>query len=215
MAEAAGDLHEERAAAPRWRSVAEDVATKLFLTLVAAAITAVLIPWITGRWQDHKQQLELRTTLATDMSRAYTDAIVRARFVAGGLVYSADHSAVATTNAWTDAFRAWLGQSGTLTAQLTGRYPTDTMPADWRAYAGAVTTYLRLGSQPDAATRATLLAGERRYTRTSGIDLRPLRAQSHFKQAPGFRSTYNALGEWLLARGDALVQQELRLSPRV
>jgi hypothetical protein len=61
-------------------------APKFFLTLIAAGISALLIPWITGRWQDHKQQLELRTALAGDTSSAYTSVIVTGRFVTGGLV---------------------------------------------------------------------------------------------------------------------------------
>ena len=70
------------------RSAVSDLTPKLVLTLFAAGISALLIPWITGKWQNHKQQLELRTALASDMSRAYTDVIVNGRFVTRGLVYS-------------------------------------------------------------------------------------------------------------------------------
>src|SRR5438874_859963 len=118
----------------RLRGIAADVGPKLFITIVAAGISALLIPWINGKWQDHKEQLELRTSIAGDMSRAYTDVIASERFVAFGLVYSpgAKQEQVATNvNAWLTAWHNWLVEAGTLDAQLTARYGVDGIAADW------------------------------------------------------------------------------------
>src|SRR3954471_16135470 len=161
------ELHERRTTRARLRALVADVGPKLFVTIVAAGITALLIPWITGRWQDHKQQLELRTTIATDMSRAYTDVIVSRRFVTGGLVYSGSarraENTAATQQAWTAALHEWLVQSGTIGAQLTGRYGPEGIARNWREFARAVTAYMRLGSQIPTAERAALLARQRAY----------------------------------------------------
>src|SRR5690349_14621650 len=110
----------------RLRALSGDIGPKLFITLVAAGVSALLIPWITGKWQDHKQQLELRTSLASEMSRAYTSVIITGRFVTGGLIYSGSTSKVENTattqNAWTGSVHDWLVESGTIQAELTGRY---------------------------------------------------------------------------------------------
>jgi len=203
----------------RLRALGADIGPKLFITLVAAGVSALLIPWITGKWQDHKQQLELRTSLASDMSRAYTGVIVTGRFVTGGLIYSGSSSQVenraATQNAWTAAVHDWLVDSGTIGAQLTGRYGVDGIAADWREYVNAVTRYMRLGSQVAPADRTALLRDEKAYVGAAPFSWSPLTRTKNFKNDPAFRASYTALGAWLLGRGDGLVQEELRLSPRV
>jgi hypothetical protein len=223
---AAGRLGMENAAAPpdadarkrRLRAFAGDVGPKLFITIVAAGITALLIPWITGKWQDHKQQLEVRTSLASDMSRAYTDVIASERFVAFGLVYSAGQKAeqVATNaNAWLTAWHNWLVEAGTLGAQLTARYGVDGIAAKWREYAGAISSYIRLGAEVPAAERPGLIAVAKRYVGSVGIDWSGLEHTRKLKSYPDFKSSYTALGNELISRGDALVEEELRLTPNV
>src|SRR5438105_15493370 len=71
----------------RLRALGADIGPKLFITVVAASLSALLIPWITGKWQDHKQQLELRTSLASEMSRAYTTVIITGRSFTDRLIY--------------------------------------------------------------------------------------------------------------------------------
>ena len=201
------------------RAFGVDVAPKLFITLVAAGVTALLIPWITGKWQDHKQQLELRTSLAGEMSRAYTNVIITGRFVTGGLVYSGSTSKVEnaayTQNAWTTALHDWLVESGTIGAQLTGRYGTTGIAAEWRDYAAAITNYMRLGSQVSRGERAQLLASEQAYVQDPHLAWPPLIRTARFKRDASFRKRYTELGAWLLGRGDAIVQKELTMSPRV
>ncbi len=201
------------------RALAGDLGPKLFITLFAAVVTALLIPSITGKWQDHKQQIELRTTLATQMSRAYTGVIVTGRFVAGGLVYSGSTDKTAnaafTQQAWTAALHEWLVESGTIGAQLTGRYGAAGMAADWREFSKAVTRYMRLGSVVPAAERARLLAEEKAYVGDPTLGWKPLGLLSGFKRNAAFRASYAALGAWLVGRGDELVEEELTLKPRV
>jgi len=203
----------------RLRALGADIGPKLFITLVAAGVSALLIPWITGKWQDHKQQLELRTSLASDMSRAYTGVIVTGRFVTGGLIYSGSTSQVentaATQTAWTTAVHDWLVDSGTIGAQLTGRYGVNGIASEWRDYAKAVTRYMRLGSQVALVDRALLLQEEKAYVGHASFAWSPLTRTKGFKNDPKFRASYTQLGAWLLGRGDALVQEELGLSPKV
>ena len=202
-----------------WRTFGADVAPKLFVTLVITGVTALLIPSITSKWQDHKQQLELRTSIATEMSNAYTNVIITGRFVTGGLIYSGSTSKAENTaytqNAWTTALREWLVASGTLEAQLTGRYGSDGIARTWLDYANAVTRYMRIGSQVPAAEREKLLADERAYVGRAPVNWQPLHRVAQFKRDAGFRASYTELGAFLLGRGDAIVQEELTMSPRV
>lgn len=210
---------EEQAARRRRLSAfVGDVGPKLFVTAIAALITAVLIPRINAQWQDHKQQLELRTSLATDMSRAYTDVIMSERFVAFGLVYSSGTRAeqVATNaNAWRTAWHDWLVEAGTLGAQMTARYGVDGIAAEWKEYGAQVASYIRLGAEIPAADRTALIAGLKQTLGSDAVEWSGLEHTRRLKTHPDFKRAYTHLGEWLLARGDALVQEELRLSPRV
>lgn len=202
----------------RVRALAADVGPKLFITIVAAGITALLIPWITGKWQDHKQQLELRTSLASDMSRAYTDVITSERFVAFGLVYSAGNKQeqIATNaNAWLTAWHDWLVEAGTLGAQLTARYGVGGIAEAWKEYSSAIASYIRLGAEIPAADRTHLIGVERRYFGANALDWSGLAHTRALKRYADFKRSYTALGDRLLARGDELVQEELRLTPRV
>jgi len=203
----------------RLRALGADIGPKLFITLVAAGVSALLIPWITGKWQDHKQQLELRTSLASEMSRAYTSVIITGRFVTGGLIYSGSTSKVentaATQNAWTGAVHDWLVESGTIEAELTGRYGATGIASEWRDYALAVTRYMRIGSQVAPDERPVLLSDERAYVHEPSLHWSALALTKGFKRNADFRTSYTELGAWLLGRGDALVQEELRLNPRV
>jgi hypothetical protein len=208
-----GEAHESRL-----RAVAADVGPKLFITIVAAGISALLIPWITGKWQDHKQQLEVRTSLAADMSRAYTDVIASERFVAFGLVYSAgkkQEQVAANVNAWLTAWHDWLVEAGTLGAQLTARYGVGGIATEWQEYIGAVSSYIRLGAEIPPAERPGLIAAAKRYVGGAQVDWIGLGHTKRLKTYPDFKTSYTALGNALLARGDALVQEELRLTPHV
>jgi hypothetical protein len=209
---------EAEAHGSRFRAIAGDVGPKLFLTIVAAGITALLIPWITGKWQDHKQQLELRTSIAADMSRAYTDVIASERFVAFGLVYSSGGKSdqIATNaNAWLTAWHDWLVEAGTLGAQLTARYGVGGIADDWKKYSEAIAAYVRLGGEIPKADRPGLINIEKAYLGQKAVDWSGLEHTKHLKKFPDFKASYTALGDQLLARGDALVQEELSLTPHV
>jgi hypothetical protein len=200
------------------RSAAADLAPKLLLTVFAAAITALLIPWITGKWQDHKQQLELRTTIASDMSRAYTDVIVNGRFVSRGLVYSGSTvdsvDRAASQTVWSSALHDWLVESGRLTAELSGRYPGHAITREWREYVAAVSAYMLIGAGGVPAERVEALATARRYLGDDALAWDPLSTKRP-KTDLKFRASFTALGSQLIARGDDLVQEELTLEPRV
>jgi hypothetical protein len=145
--------------------------------------------------------------------------IITGRFVTGGLVYSGSTSKAENTaytqNTWTTALREWLVASGTLEAELTGRYGSDGIARTWLDYANAVTRYMRIGSQIPRAERTKLLAEERAYVYDHDLNWQPLNRVSGFKRDPAFRASYTNLGAWLLGRGDAIVQEELTMSPRV
>jgi hypothetical protein len=209
---------EAKAEGSRFRAIAGDVGPKLFITIVAAGITALLIPWITGKWQDHKQQLELRTSLAADMSRAYTDVVVSERFVAFGLVYSPGGKSeqIATNaNAWLTAWHDWLVQAGMLDAELTARYGVGGIAGEWKQYISAVAAYVRLGAEIPPTDRPGLIKDEKIYLGEKAVDWSGLEHTKKLKTFPDFKVSYTVLGDRLLDRGDALVQEELRLTPHV
>jgi hypothetical protein len=46
------------------------LAHPLLLLLVGASISAVLVPFLTQRWQDHQRALDVQTALVADMTNA-------------------------------------------------------------------------------------------------------------------------------------------------
>jgi hypothetical protein len=74
---------------------------------------------------------------------------------------------------------------------------------------------MRIGSQVAAGKRQQLLSDARSFLAGTRLDWQALRREKAFKDDPRFREAYAALGAGLMGRGDEIVQQELRLSPRV
>ena len=56
---------------------------------------------------------------------------------------------------------------------------------------------------------------EQAYVNGPSLNWQPLHRVARFKRDPAFRASYTELGAWLLGRGDAIVQEELTMSPRV
>ena len=105
---------------------------------------------------------------------------------------------------WTSALHEWLVESGTIGAQLTGRYGSRRHRAGLaRLLARAVTRYMQ--SQPDPGSRdgRRCCAQERAYVGAPTTGWEGLRVSARFKQHPEFRSADAQLGHGTDRGGDA------------
>jgi hypothetical protein len=55
----------------------------LTLVLVAGGISALIVPMLTQRWQDHQRQLDVQTALVSQMTQAATEFVVASRLRIG------------------------------------------------------------------------------------------------------------------------------------
>jgi hypothetical protein len=114
----------------------------LTITIVGAILGSQLIPAWTNHLQDHKQRLEVRSQVATDMTDAFTNALAITSSSGSG---------------YTDGVGTWLAQSGKARAELTARYGGDAgVTTGWHSYAALVSRYLK--NPGNQAQRDALLA---------------------------------------------------------
>jgi hypothetical protein len=146
----------------------------MMVAIVGAALAATVVPLLTREWQKNERQLTLKTALATDMSRSFTQAIGAGRRIGTGLVYApttdqADNKAV-IQGEYNRGLGAWQVDRGRLAAQLFARYRGDPIEdggslivAEWRSYARAVEQFYRLGAVIPEEVRSDLVTTLQSY----------------------------------------------------
>jgi len=146
----------------------------LIVAIVAAALTATVVPLLTREWQKNEKQLAVKTALATDMSRSFTQAIGAGRRIGTGLVFApttdqAENKAV-IQGEYNRGLGTWQVDKGRLEAQLFARYRRDRINdggplivAQWRSYARAVEQFYRLGAVIPNDVRFDLITTMRSY----------------------------------------------------
>jgi hypothetical protein len=140
----------------------------LIVAVVAAALTATVVPLLTREWQMNEKQLAVETALATDMSRSSTQAIGAGRRIGTGLVFApttdqAKNKAV-IQGEYNRGLGTWQVDRGRLEAQLVARYSGDriedggrSITAEWSSYARAVEQFYRLGAVIPGDVRLALV----------------------------------------------------------
>jgi hypothetical protein len=146
----------------------------LIVAIVAAALTATIVPLLTREWQRNEKQLALKSALATDMSESFTNAIGAGRRIGTGLVYApttdkAQNRAV-IQGEYNRGLGEWQVDRGRLAAELFARYSGDLIDdggkpivIEWRSYARAVEQFYRLGAAIPQDVRESLEEGVHSY----------------------------------------------------
>jgi|GEM_PF-3162909 hypothetical protein len=201
------------------------------LSVVGGLAVAFLGPWVARGVQNHEKSLEVRTTLATDMSKSFTMAVGSGQRVASGLIYGPTGNRKRNAAVAQAAYNAGLGQwqvdGGRITAELTARYRGDAVVQQWRLYRLAVTRFYRLS--------AVLPTGQRRYfvryvrsyfeqmktvpwaanALPKNVKWGALERTTKFRSHLSYRQTYDKLSTSFLSLGDAFVGEVVKLHPDV
>jgi hypothetical protein len=150
------------------------LSSPLLVAVVGAALTATVVPLLAREWQENEKQLAVKTALATDMSRSFTNAIGAGRRIGTGLVYApttdkAENKAVIQRE-YNRGLGAWQVDRGRLAAQLFARYQGDLITdggrpivSEWRSYARAVEQLYRLGADIPQEVRGELVTTLQSY----------------------------------------------------
>jgi hypothetical protein len=203
------------------------------LSGVIAVVVAVVGPTVARTFQDREKTLEVRTTLATDMSKSFTIAVGAGQRVASGLIYGPTGDRKRNAALAQASYNAGLGQwqidGGRIKAELSARYPGDGIVHEWALYRQAVTRYYRLSAVLPPKTRPDVVARVRGYFRhmrsapwakkyvpkDKDVNWNALRQNKKFSRSVVYRQTYDQLSSVYFALGDAFVERMLKLQPKV
>ena len=83
-AEESADARAE--AVPAQPGVGRGLSSPLLITVVAAVLSGLLLPYIARGWQDHQKALEIKTGLVTQMSESSSGTVATSRFLAARLI---------------------------------------------------------------------------------------------------------------------------------
>jgi hypothetical protein len=111
----------------------------LILLLVGAGITGLLVPDITNQWQNHQKELELKTDLANQISRAVANMIISARLIQiTGFISSSDYGS---------AYVAWETAKSSIGSQIEAYFPNTEIKQEWDNLSAAVTDFVNLNPE--------------------------------------------------------------------
>jgi hypothetical protein len=207
------------------------VATKALLTTCLTAIGWFVGPMVARAVQNHEKSLDVRTALATDMSKSFTTAVGAGQRVASGLIYGPTGDRRQNAAVVQAAYNAGLGQwqvdGGRITAELSARYTGNDIVTEWQGYRLAVTRFYRLSAALPAYERQKFVGYVKSYfdemkgvswappAIRAKVDWEALRQSKKFRQNRSYRQAYDEVSTAFLSLGDAFVEQVLKLHPEV
>src|SRR5687767_12760316 len=119
------------------RPMAQFLEHPFTILLAGAAISGLLIPSITRRWQNHQKALEIKTQLVSDLSKSIMEIVMATQF--------AHLRAPSQQQADFDrAYRDWEIQSGVIGTKLQAYFSGSTIPEEWSQFSEIVTDFYAL-----------------------------------------------------------------------
>ena len=158
----------------RAHALARLLAHPLVVLSIGAVLSGLIVPTLTRRWQDHAQQLQIKTDLVTTMSEATTRALV-------GLAPPVGSAA----DTRPQAYAQWSVDNAVIWSKLAAYFPSDPLVDAWSAFAKAMNGFYDLSRAPTAAARADAAQAICRY----------LGAQGESCPAPAGTTSWDALAQ--------------------
>lgn len=189
-------------------------------------------PMVARTLQNREKSLDVKTTLATDMSKSFTQAVGAGQRVASGLIYgptgNRHRNAAVVQSAYNAGLGQWQVDAGRIGAELAARYQDPAFVYQWRRYKNAVTRFYRLSAALSAGDRASFVNRTQAYfTKVKktvpwaspaislGVDWTPLYQAKKFRKSVKYRRAYDKVSALFLSLGDAFVDEMLKLHPEV
>jgi hypothetical protein len=119
----------------------------LLVTVVAAVLGGLVLPYVVQGWQNHQKSLEIKTGLVTQMSESSSGTVATSRFLAAKLTpRKADPQPI-----WNKAYRDWTTASSSIGAKLQAYVSLETGNR-WRSFGYSVTDFLSLSVAPKSSS---------------------------------------------------------------
>jgi hypothetical protein len=188
-------------------------------------------PMVASTVQKRAKSLDVKTTLATDMTSSFTEAVGAGQRVASGLTYGPTgdrrRNAAVVQSAYNAGLGQWQVDAGRVGAELAARYNNKAFITQWRRYKNAVTRFYRLSAALSAGDRTSYVNRTWSYfTRMKrvpwasraislAVDWGPLYQTKKFRKNARYRRAYDKVSSVFLSLGDAFVDHMLSLHPEV
>jgi len=126
----------------------------LVLLMIGAAISSLLIPFLTRGWQNYEKELDIRTALAGEMTKSVTDLVMAVQFVEVLAPFAREtrneEAEVARQfreefERMNEAYRQWQIDSAVIGARLRSYFPGTELGADWVSYRRVAERFYALG----------------------------------------------------------------------
>ena len=121
------------------------------LLIIGAGISGLLIPPITNQWQNHQKELELKTDLASQISKAVANIIIASRLIQIPTFAYSNPSYANTVEQWEES-KASIG------SQIEAYFSDKQLKQKWDNLSSAITEFSNLNAalspnQPDYAPK--------------------------------------------------------------
>lgn len=105
----------------------------MFLLIVGAIVSSLVIPYYTRQWQDHQKELELKTNLADEINEAISDMTVSAN-------YRQENTDYFQTN------KNWLISKAMISSKITAYFSDAHLAREWENLSSVVSQQYVIGS---------------------------------------------------------------------
>jgi hypothetical protein len=199
--ERSADVSKEPA---RLAELAKWLANPLVVTVVAAVLSGLLIPYVARGWQNHQKALEVKTGLVTQMSESSSGTVATSRFLAASLIPDAQPI-------WNTAYRDWVTESSSIGAKLQAYVSLETGDR-WRSFGYSVTDFLSLSVAARSQSSREAQINEINTLLPKGLQFsqKEHAALAAARATPAFQDAYADVSLRLASWRDALVRQVLQ-----
>jgi hypothetical protein len=119
------------------RAVETYLSNPLLLLVVGAALSGLLIPYITAQWQNHEKELELKTDLVTRISEAVSRVLTTAQFAAANRTGQSEYL---------QAYYEWESAQSAIGSYIRAYFSNSYIGEEWDKYANITTSFVRLAA---------------------------------------------------------------------
>ena len=108
------------------------------LLIMGAIISSLLIPYYTRQWQDYQKELELKTDIAGEISKAISNIIITARL--------AQNPAFMNQMDFGSASVEWQISKAYIGSKIQSYFPNPQIRQDWKNLSKVLTEFVQLNA---------------------------------------------------------------------
>ena len=118
----------------------------LFLLLIGALLTGIILPSITRKWQNYQKELDLKTELVSEMSKSLMTVLMTFEF---SLFHTSNGSSAGdkASKELIEKLKEWQISSCVIGSKLHAYFPNDPLHKNWLKYSQEVSSFCEKGTK--------------------------------------------------------------------